>query len=362
MKKIIALTAFIVVLVLSACSDDIYERQFEGLTFAEARSGFTTSLTRNNTNDFAIPTPPQGVFDLVHFTSPVGSLAAYVSSDPGDGQQHPLIIWVVGGWSNGISEFPWSYGDWDNDQSAAAFREAGILMMYPSFRGANGNPGYFESLFGEIDDIVAAFEFAAALPYVDSSRIYLGGHSTGGTRVLLASAYTDVFRAVFSFGPVDDIAEHNQTQFTFNLREAAERELRSPIHWLDDISSPTFIIEGAGGNADAIRNMDRATTNANVHPFVVPGGDHFDILAPITRLAAQKILDDTGDTVNISITLQELQSAMEQPPISSMPVMVSHTNTDAGVSFLLPFIWELDVRGEWSFSYTSPFFDDNFWE
>ena len=174
-------------------------------SFAEAHDAFTTTLSEEKNDDYSIPEPPEGLFDLVSYPSKVGDLAAYVSSDPGDGEKHPMIIWVVGGWGNGIDDFPWVYPEWDNDQTGSAFWQAGILTMYPSFRGGCGYPGYYETLFGEVDDIVSAYEYAASLPYVDPERIYLGGHSTGGTRALLASEYTDRFRAVFCFGAVDKI-------------------------------------------------------------------------------------------------------------------------------------------------------------
>ena len=363
MKKLACLAVILCIFLLAACSgENDSGQQPSGVSFAEARAEFTTTLTRYANNQFAIPTPPDGVFDLVHFESDVGQLAAFVSSDPGDGQQHPLIIWVVGGWSNGISDLPWSYGDWNNNQTASAFRDAGILMMYPSFRGANGNPGYFETLYGEIDDIVAAFEFAASLPYVDPARIYLGGHSTGATRVLLAAAYTDVFRAAFSFGPVDDIGEHNRTQFTFDLNDDMERRMRSPIHWLDDIQTPTFVIEGRGGNDDCLENMMDATDNENVFFYIVEGGDHFDVLAPITILAAQRILADTGAQVNISFTDQDMLDAMAMPPVATMPVMLTHHNEDLGISFSLPFIWSMSNNTPSSFAYMSTHRDDNFWD
>jgi len=368
-KKASAISALaILLLVLSACAliDDIidaYERP-SGQSFAEARSNFTTTLTRQVNNQNEIPTPPQGVFDLVYYQSEVGNLAAFVSSDPGDGQRHPLIIWIVGGWGYGISDLPWSYPEWDNDQTGSAFKSAGILMMYPSFRGANGNPGYFETLYGDIDDILAAYRFAASLPYVDPDRIYLGGHSTGGTRVLLASALTDYFRAVFSFGPVDDIGNHNRAQFTFDLNDREERRMRSPIHWLGDIVSPTFIIEGESGTAVDLRNMENRSNNENIHIFIVEGGDHFDVLAPITRLLAQKVAADTGPNVNISLTDSEIQNAMNNRPTQSpMPMMGPHYNEVYGIRFLLPAIWDESLAGDQSaFVYTAPFHDDNFWE
>ena len=37
--------------------------------------------------------------------------------------------------------------------------------------------------------------FLAAQPYVDPARIYLGGHSTGGTLALLVAECSETFRA-----------------------------------------------------------------------------------------------------------------------------------------------------------------------
>ena len=59
------------------------------------------------------------------------------------------------------------------------------IMMFPTLRGGNTNPGAREYLLGEVDDVLAAAEHLARLPYVDPQRIYLGGHSTGGTLALL---------------------------------------------------------------------------------------------------------------------------------------------------------------------------------
>ena len=104
------------------------------LSFAEAHDAFTTTLSREENDDSAIPDPPEGLFDLVSYPSKVGDLAAYVSSNPGDGGKHPMIIWVVGGWGNGIDDFPWCYPEWDNDQTGSAFWQEGVLTMYPSDR------------------------------------------------------------------------------------------------------------------------------------------------------------------------------------------------------------------------------------
>jgi hypothetical protein len=93
----------------------------------------------HNSDDDPIPDPPEGFFDLVHYSSKVGDLAAYVSSDPGDGEKHPMVIWVVGGWGNGIDDFPWCYPEWDNDQTGIlAGRRADDVPVFPRGKWQSG--------------------------------------------------------------------------------------------------------------------------------------------------------------------------------------------------------------------------------
>lgn len=334
-------------------------------SFAEAHDAFQTTLVEKNSDNDPIPDPPEGFFDLVQYPSKVGDLAAYVSSDPGDGKKHPLIIWVVGGWGNGIDDFPWCYPAWDDDQTGSAFWQAGVLMMYPSFRGGNGNPGNYEALFGEVDDIVSAYDYAASLPYVDPDRIYLGGHSTGGTRALLAAEYTDKFRAVFGFGAVDKIEYHNNSQFTFDTDNEEEYRMRSPIYWLDSVRTPTFLIEGSGGNSSNLKNIERTSKNENIHCYIMEGQDHFSVLAPLTRVLAQKILSDTGAECNIAVTQEELDKAMEQEPEIPLPVMQQCVMDDLGITFSYPYLWDMEdvsENGEVSYTMTSRYEADNVWD
>ena len=359
MKKSLLAAIMLSSFVISACSLSSGSQ-----SFSEAHDAFETTLLRHESDQTAAPVPPAGVFDLCYYDSEIGPMAAYVSGDPGDGEKHPLMIWVAGGWGNDISDIPWSYAEWKNDQSAAAFREAGILMMYPSFRGANGNPGTYETLFGEVDDLIAASEYAMSLPYVDPERIYLGGHSTGGTLVLLASEYADNFRAVFSFGPVDNLRTYQSPEFVFDKGSNQEYKLRSPIHWLKEIKSPVFVIEGEEGNADCLRNIEKKSDNENISCYIVDHADHFSVLAPVTRLLAQKIAEDTETESRITLTKEELQEAMKQPPAVSYPVMVPYTNETIGFHMQMPAIWEEhDDSDEYvQFSYYSAYGDDNFWD
>jgi dipeptidyl aminopeptidase/acylaminoacyl peptidase len=284
-------------------------------TLAQARRDFHTQLAIQFRDGTPIPTPPPNLMRIVQYDSPVGSMGAYLTLDPGDNRKHAAIIWLTGGDSNTIGDC-WTPDPPNNDQTARAFRDAGIVMMYPSLRGGNQNPGVEEKDLGEVDDVIAAADFLAGEPYVDPSRIYLGGHSTGGTLALLVSESTDRFRAVFSFGPVATIKSYGRRYAApVDLTNPSEVALRSPDRWLWCIKSPTFVLEGADApsNRKSVEFMAQLRgSSPSVHFFVVPAATHFTILSPANRLLAQKILQDDQAGVNINVTDAELANLMGQ--------------------------------------------------
>jgi pimeloyl-ACP methyl ester carboxylesterase len=282
---------------VSAGESDKAEVKAEAQTtsaLVSARRGFQTYLLRHESTGDAPDQPPSGVLNLVSYPGPLGAMAAYVSPPPGDGKRHPAIIWLVGGSSNSISSLAWTPGPSENDQSATAFRDFGIVMMYPSLRGGNNNPGYHERFFGEVDDVIAAARFLARLNYVDPHRIYLGGHSTGGTLALLVAESSDLFRAVYALGAVGDMSGYGQDKVPFDISNVRECQLRSPKLWLDSIHVPTFVFEGEEPpcNIGPWREMAGLNRNALIQFHSVPGGTHFTIIAPLVREIAAQIQKD----------------------------------------------------------------------
>ncbi len=275
-------------------------------TLQEARKEFNTAIV-NSGESYGSPDLPSGdEFELIHYQSPVGRLAAYVTSDPNDGKKHPAIVWITGGDTNTIGDV-WTPRDRSNDQSASAFREAGIVMMFPSQRGGNDNPGQREGFYGEVDDILAATEHLAKLPYVDPDQIYLGGHSTGGTMVMLVGAYSDRYRGIFSLGPVASVKQYGGDFVYFDIDDNNKREwkLRSPIHWLHSIKNPMFVFEGEYGNIDSIQFMAERNHNPNIKFFELSGYDHFNAIAPVTEILAEQIVE--GQVNVTQQTLEELR-------------------------------------------------------
>jgi acetyl esterase/lipase len=277
----------------------------------EARAGFRTRLTRQTVEGLAVVQPPSNLFRTVKYTSTVGELPAYVSVPTKGARKQPAIIWLAGGFDNSIGDAFWQIAPPSNDQSARAFREAGIVMMFPTLRGGNTGPGFKEGFYGEVDDVLAAYEFLVQQDYVDAGRIYLGGHSTGGTLAMLVAACTNQFRAVFSFGPVAEPCGYGSENLPFDVNDRRECQLRSPIRWLHSIMTPTFVFEGASepGNNRELTKMARKNTNPLVEFHPVKGFNHFSALLPTTRLVAKKILAAEIPNEPIVILDQELPGA-----------------------------------------------------
>ncbi len=278
---------------------------------ADARKGFATTFHEDRGLGEPVPSPMAKQGRLVHYPSTVGPLAALLSAVPADRRRHPAMIWLTGGDVNTIDGSVWNVDPPGNDQTARQYREAGIVTLYPSLRGGNNNPGHREGFFGEVDDVLAAADWLAAQPGIDPQRIYLGGHSTGATLVLLVAESSSRFRAAFAFGPVADPAEYQAEDVPLDPTNKREMALSRPVAWLDSVQAPLHVFEGASGpvsNLGDLRSLQHATQNPLIHFYPVAGSNHFSVLAPTNRLIARKILDDSGPTSTIAFAPDELDA------------------------------------------------------
>lgn len=275
----------------------------------EARRAFQTQLKDTPTENTPPPAPPPGVFEKVMYPAPLGNNVAYVTPVR-EGPRRPAVLWIQGGFEWGIDESSWAPRPRDNDQSARAFREAGLVLMMPALRGCSGNPGSREYFLGEVDDVLAALDFLARRPDVDPERIYLGGHSTGGTMTLLAAASGPRVRGVLSFGPVA-VPNYGETGTALDRAEGRELGMRSPVVFMKYIRVPTLVIEGAEqGNTHSFEPLREAAKDAPVRFVAVPGGTHFSILAPLTELLAQRILKNDPAALPTDLTEQDALQVM----------------------------------------------------
>lgn len=285
----------------------------------QVREHFVTQIVRKSLDETAEPeAPPKGVFSLVHYPTQLGKMAAYVTPDPKDGQRHPAVIWVHGGYG-GISEsdYFWVPQPRGNDQSGSAFREAGLVLMLPSFRGEDNNPGQYEMFYGELDDLEAAHDWLAKQSWVDPERIYLAGHSTGGTRVLLASEYGSKFRAYFSLGGIADLKARvtmGSMPVAIPFKETEdEYQVRSPAMFIKSITKPTWYFEGQEYYWSAFNHIKKFVDKEQIPLQInkIANADHFNIITPVTEMIAQKILKDTGEKCNITFSEEDIQHIVD---------------------------------------------------
>lgn len=261
-------------------------------TLAAARAGQTANPALSYRQKRKPEKPPVAWMRLVTYPGPLGDMHGYLATVPEQKSRVPAIIWISGG-DTAIGNF-WSPQPRSNDQSAAAFREAGMAVFYPAVRGLNGNPGQVESYFGELDDLVAATRWLKSQPYIDPERVYLGGHSSGGTMALLAAEYASEWAAVFAFGPVTDPQLYGNGLWGVQpvaATDNAGQRLRAPYLWLDSITIPTLVLEGDDGNAVDIAEFRKVNHNPKARFHVIEGCSHFSILRPGSEMIARAIQD-----------------------------------------------------------------------
>ena len=271
----------------------------------EKRKGHKTELIEKKNDDTPPPQPPEEVFDLIKYPAPTGELSAYLSKESESKEPGPAIIWLTGGFPvSSPGEYLWMETSIDNEQSARIYRLKGITMMFPHLRGRSGSPGQIENFYGEVNDVISALDYLEKLKRVDPRRIYLGGHSTGGTLALLVAAATDRFAGVISLGPTSDHYGKDGMVYKWN---AKERDFRSPIKHLASIKSPTIIAEGEHGNKGALLELRKAgEKNPNITTAVIKDGDHFQIIHPLNNMIADAIL--TSKEGNLEIEQDVLEN------------------------------------------------------
>lgn len=302
--------------------DRSFDFEIYGETLEEAHKNFKTKIIDEQETEFvadgkpAIP-PKSSKFELINYPTKLGEMPAYITPKPNDGKKYPVIIYLNGGFGGiGNNEFDWDEeAPKNNYQRAGAFKRDEFVLVIPSARAENANPGKYEMFYGEIEDLEDARKYVASLPYVDPNRIYLVGHSTGGTKALLLSEYSKGFRAVFALGALPDffwaeVQPHEYGGVPFDVTDPREIAVRSSFRYIRSITAPTFHFEGSENHHEKLFGPMQKAADKYKIPFKeykIEGGDHFNIIYPLTTVIAEKILADTGEKTNIQFTEEDLK-------------------------------------------------------
>jgi len=195
-------------------------------SYRDVREHFRTKLLKKGAAPQKAPKLkiPNGVSEI-EFPSGELRFKAWINRpDAKDAKKLPAVVFLHGGFAFGKE-------DWE---MARPYRDAGYIVMAPTLRGENGQAGDFSLFYDEVGDALAAADYLSKQPFVDSERLFVAGHSVGGTHALLAAMASNRFRAAASFSASPDQVLYckygiNKAQIPFDTTNAKELEVRSPL-------------------------------------------------------------------------------------------------------------------------------------
>jgi dipeptidyl aminopeptidase/acylaminoacyl peptidase len=246
----------------------------------EARSGFVSKLTVRGPapQKYQNRKPPPGVRE-VEYVSRDLKLKGWLSSTGDDAVKRPAVVFLHGGWAFGG-------GDWED---AEPFAKAGFVLFMPMLRAENGNPGIYESFLGECDDAIAAGNFVASLPNVDSSKVFVVGHSVGAVLTCLVSMLPSPYQAAAAFDGYVDMetwaARSPPALVPYDRTAREEVRVRNPMAFAGSIRCPIRLYTGDNGRAVNALLADKARQAGKDCELVVVPGDHQAMVAPAVKRA-----------------------------------------------------------------------------
>jgi acetyl esterase/lipase len=251
--------------------------------YADARKTFKTKHLQSGKSPqpWIAVTPPAGVTEVT-YTSGGLKLKAWVNQPAAGDAPKPAVVFLHGG-------FAFDTQDWDQCQP---FRDAGFVTMTPILRGENGQPGNYTLFYDEVDDALAAAEALAGTPGVDPNRIYVAGHSAGGTLAMLAAMTSPRFKACAAFSGSPDqvtfVREEPGVEAPFDQSDPNEFAMRSPLAYPNSFKCPARLYFG-NEELPFKFSTERLAEKARGHKQDVQAveivGDHMTAVDPAMRQA-----------------------------------------------------------------------------
>src|SRR5262245_52847915 len=198
--------------------------------YAEVRRTFQTKLLRAGPSPQPVDEEARipARVEKITYKSGELELAAYVDGAPPEAGKRPALLFLHGGFAFGG----------DDLEMPQPYRDAGFVVMVPILRGEHSQPGNFTLFFDEVDDVLASATALAELSYVDAARLFVAGHSAGGTLAMLATMTSDRFVRGASLSGSCNQLNQDPSLTPFDRSSIREFEMRSPVVFAHSFKSP----------------------------------------------------------------------------------------------------------------------------
>jgi dipeptidyl aminopeptidase/acylaminoacyl peptidase len=222
---------------------------------ADAITRLTTSATAAQTSRLVMP-------EKISYASTDGyTIQAYYHRPLGlaEGEQAPAIMWVHGG---PTSQFSDGFG---RHHQVHYFAQQGYAVLMPNVRGSSGYGKAFEDANNDcwgrcdLEDVRAGVDWLTARSEVDGTKRGITGTSYGGILSMAAVAFApELFQAAIPISGYGNMADFHRTVPELQHIKLLDYELgtypeneevyrrHSPIHYVEDVTAPTFLIHGEG--------------------------------------------------------------------------------------------------------------------